>query len=330
MAGWGRSLLDRGDRFLEQIGKVVAPIASNRQELEIAIKKRDWSRTLELLAQDDVDMFGTSSDGPTPLHLAASSDFMQCVDYLLEAGVDADLVDKRAETPLHHAARNGHLAVCRRLVEKGASPAKRNDRGQTPYDVATQLMLRQWILPLQLQAEDDVDAPNDRLGPPPVAPPVREAMSSPVQEAPPFSPYPPPRSQPPTFAPPVVADGPPPSAYCRPDDVPPGPASYSMSSTRKDALGRYADGFHSSSSDPVLAAKYGHGSTHAYGHLPPPPTALPPPPTQLPPAHPVHQAPAYRRYPTPAYAIQPVTTTQQPPLPPPPPPTGVFQPAPSV
>ena len=42
---------------------------------------------------------------------------------------------------------------------------------------------------------------------------------------------------------------------------------------------RYADGFHSSASDPSLKAKYGNAKAD-YSHLPPPPTfgAPPPPP----------------------------------------------------
>ena len=51
-------------------------------------------------------------------------------------------------------------------------------------------------------------------------------------------------------------------------------------STQVDAIGRrYADGFHSSASDPSLKAKYGNAKAD-YSHLPPPPTfgAPPPPP----------------------------------------------------
>ena len=51
-------------------------------------------------------------------------------------------------------------------------------------------------------------------------------------------------------------------------------------SIQVDAIGRrYADGFHSSASDPSLKAKYGNAKAD-YSHLPPPPTfgAPPPPP----------------------------------------------------
>ena len=55
---------------------------------------------------------------------------------------------------------------------------------------------------------------------------------------------------------------------------------YAFCNRRVDAIGRrYADGFHSSASDPSLKAKYGNAKAD-YSHLPPPPTfgAPPPPP----------------------------------------------------
>lgn len=335
MASWGRTLVDKSERFLEQIGKVVAPIATNRQELEIAIRKHDWPKTAELLALEDIDMYGTSGKYDwSPLHMACACDFVQCVQYLLDSGVEADLRDRKCgEMPLHHAARAGSMRVCKLLIERGASPAARNDRHQTPYDVASQLNLRQWILPLQLRAEGEAeDAAAHQFGPPPTMaqgvplapgaamPPTSMPPTSHIQQTPPpmpamprppASPNPPPFSPalsvtamhsaplpahpsalagpPPPMPPPPVSVDPPPMQQQLP--TPPGypppamraspPAAYSMSSTRKDALGRYADGFHSSSSDPVLAAKYGHSSSNTYAHIPPPPTGLPPPPTQF-------------------------------------------------
>lgn len=447
-AFWG-GLVDKSERFLEHIGKVVAPIASCRQELVIAIRKHDWSRTMELLGDPEIDMYGEKSD-VSPLHLACAHDFAQCVDYLVESGVSVDLRDRKAqETPLHHAARGGHFRVCKYLVEKGASPALRNDKNQTPYDVATQLNLRQWILPLQLQAEGEAeDAAAVTLGPPPsgmppppmtmpaVQPPAAvmrppmmatpqppSVMQQPTMSAapPPSAPQPPmaptmqPASAPPAImqqplqtmmpaaaagqplpgAPPTMplahqSSAPPPPALQQPlstapppprvpseqqsSSPPPAPAfpvaapprtertaifvpsattkqstptptlpksapirpvvfqppvvradsaamrpteprtifrpppaepvqgsppiddskpkprpaprpyskynqSSSLRNDKRDALGRYADGFHSSASDPVLAAKYGN-NTATNPDLPPPPTNIPPPPTR--------------------------------------------------
>mmetsp|Transcript_21067 Transcript_21067/g.25336 ORF Transcript_21067/g.25336 Transcript_21067/m.25336 type:complete len:297 (+) Transcript_21067:234-1124(+) len=59
--------------------------------------------------------------------------------------------------------------------------------------------------------------------------------------------------------------------------MPPQAGNYSFVSKRQDFTGRYADGFHSSSSDPILAAKYGHQNVKDYSHLPPPPVMSAPP-----------------------------------------------------
>jgi hypothetical protein len=64
-----------------------------------------------------------------------------------------DLPDANKNTPLHYAAKYGNVELCRLLVEKGASPVVRNDQGQTAYDVADNHIVRQYLLPLQLQSE---------------------------------------------------------------------------------------------------------------------------------------------------------------------------------
>ncbi|KAJ8598295.1 hypothetical protein CTAYLR_006003 [Chrysophaeum taylorii] len=315
MAFWGRSLVDRSERLLEQIGSVVAPIQSTRQELLIAIRKHDWSRTRELLAAEGDDPFGEDAKyDVAPIHLACDHDFAECLEYLLDLGVDVDMLDRRArETPLHHGARAGHLRICQILVAEGASPVARNTRHETPYDVARDLSLRQWILPLQMQAEAEVESKIPAVGPPPLAPSWGDkSNNNTTPRVPGDNLIPPPldAQRPPTSAPPVST--PPPSnvgdsalrsplglanaphlsppqggAIPPPQQVALGPpprfprarvpGQYSMASTRRDALGRYADGFHSSSSDPVLAAKYGNTNAN-YANLPPPPTTLPPPP----------------------------------------------------
>jgi hypothetical protein len=64
-----------------------------------------------------------------------------------------DIPDTNLNTPLHYAAKYGNIELCRLLVEKGASVISRNDQRQTPYDVAESHVVRQYLLPLQLQFE---------------------------------------------------------------------------------------------------------------------------------------------------------------------------------
>ncbi|KAJ1449141.1 hypothetical protein M885DRAFT_536810 [Pelagophyceae sp. CCMP2097] len=409
---WVRNVFERGNALIERIGDVVAPVQSPIQELHIAIRRHDWARSLELLTQNYCDAASLNATGGaggfdvTPLHVACEADFFECAEYLVNEGADVDALDKRAgETPLHRGARNGHVRVCRFLVDRGAAVAKRNSRGQTPYEVATDLNVRQWLLPLQLraEAEDHHLAPGQpppqnygfqlqqfsqpqqyappapqmgvappRMGgappqmqptafappmappqpfapqapaaqpmvvqslgaaPPAAAPAAARGLSSPKRPFAPFQPttaplsasssaaggappatpdeqspktpaamirpasaasFRPPQSlSPPPPAMPAMAPPAPVSASALPAPVsasappppvsasaPPPPVSasataadgrHSYASKRTDAYGRYADGFHSSSSDPALAAKYGHIKAD-YSHLPPPPT----------------------------------------------------------
>eukprot|EP00592_Proboscia_alata_P015709 CAMPEP_0194398554 /NCGR_PEP_ID=MMETSP0174-20130528/126169_1 /TAXON_ID=216777 /ORGANISM="Proboscia alata, Strain PI-D3" /LENGTH=437 /DNA_ID=CAMNT_0039194865 /DNA_START=82 /DNA_END=1392 /DNA_ORIENTATION=+ len=104
--------------------------------------------------------------------------------------------------------------------------------------------------------------PTSPLHPPPPPPGVTQHPPPPGQFAPPSALG---GGAPPgQFAPPAPGGAPPPIA---PGAAPvAGPHSYSRVSARK------ADGFHSSSSDPTLQAKYGNVSRD-YSHVPPPPTS---------------------------------------------------------
>lgn len=56
---------------------------------------------------------------------------------------------------VHFCSKYGHLDLCRWLIGQGCSPVTRNSSGQTPYDVAENHLVRQFLLPLQFQAERD-------------------------------------------------------------------------------------------------------------------------------------------------------------------------------
>jgi hypothetical protein len=102
---------------------------------------------------------------------------------LCYAGVAKDLQDKYGNTTVHYCSRYGNLDLCRWLIEMGCSPVSRNASGQTPYDVAENHLIRQYLLPLQFQAERDsngaeyIGAGGSSAGP---APPVE---SSPLYAA---------------------------------------------------------------------------------------------------------------------------------------------------
>mmetsp|Transcript_17114 Transcript_17114/g.20922 ORF Transcript_17114/g.20922 Transcript_17114/m.20922 type:complete len:596 (-) Transcript_17114:532-2319(-) len=220
--------------------------------------------------------------GWRPIHVACRFGLMDVVLHLLTVNPnDVHSFDRSGNTPLHHASLQSiqNPPLFKQLVQSlietyGASALVKNGEGQTPYDLAASGGVRQYLLPLQLQEETKqmlasggaglmpgIDLGGCRIeykgqgGPPPgAAPPGQFAPPSALGGGAPPGQFAPPA---PGGAPPPIAPGAAPVA---------GPHSYSRVSARK------ADGFHSSSSDPTLQAKYGNVSRD-YSHVPPPPTS---------------------------------------------------------
>lgn len=69
----------------------------------------------------DVSAWAGGSSPETPLHWAASSDDVDVLDALLDAGADIDATSKAGRTPLRDATIFGQWAAARRLVERGAT-----------------------------------------------------------------------------------------------------------------------------------------------------------------------------------------------------------------
>lgn len=72
---------------------------------------------------------------------------------LLRRAPGADFVseDKAGNSPLHYAAKYGHIEMVKMLVGQGAAVEKRNSSRLTAYEVATDHIVRQYLLPLQLK-----------------------------------------------------------------------------------------------------------------------------------------------------------------------------------
>lgn len=66
------------------------------------------------------------------------------------------LMDQNGNSPLHYAAKYGHLELCKYLIERGSLVNMKNKQQQSPYDVSQSHSVRQFLLPLQFQAERDV------------------------------------------------------------------------------------------------------------------------------------------------------------------------------
>ena len=78
-----------------------------------------------------------------PINSAAGKPFTIVVHLLLDHGADADAAMAGGYRPLHAAAHNGQASVVRVLLDRGADPNARNDAGETAADVAVDDEIRE-------------------------------------------------------------------------------------------------------------------------------------------------------------------------------------------
>src|SRR5580704_3473778 len=134
------------------------------KELFEAIRAGDSSRVAELVAADpSLEIFGASiqgdasrieallagnrslisaksSDGWTPLHLAAFFGKLDAARLLLNKGaqVNARSTNPMQNTPLHAAAAGKHATVAKLLIDHGANVNARQHGGWTALHAAAQ------------------------------------------------------------------------------------------------------------------------------------------------------------------------------------------------
>lgn len=268
--------------FEGKVGDILAPIAGASNQLCFAIQhhKNDEVQKIVISGYD----FSKLDSGPSPIHVACRYDNRFAIDLILSRAVSVDFADSGGNTLLHIASKYGHIELCRYLIDKGSSPSKKNLQKQTPYDIANNHTLRQYLLPLQLHSEreqEQLDA--SRIPPPPMGfglsvPQHSQQDSYPPSPSIPPPPPPPPSSPappPPVFAPlslrPVQSGQiSPPTPFSALTPPPLGNATPTMIKPALNLTQIPNDGFHSSSSDPALAKKYGH--VVQVVHTAPPPT----------------------------------------------------------
>jgi ankyrin repeat protein len=97
-------------------------------------------RVRELLDADPSVLESWSSDGFTPLHLAAFFGYPRVVELLLSRGAQVNPVARNPMKvqPLHSAAAGRHGEVARLLVEAGADVNAKQDKGWMPLHAAAQ------------------------------------------------------------------------------------------------------------------------------------------------------------------------------------------------
>lgn len=126
-------------------------------------------RTATVLADIDRDpllLETYSSDGWTPLHLAAFFGHLDLAASLLDRGADVNARSTNGlnNTPLHAAAAGGHTELVGLLLKRGAAVNTRQEGGWTALHAAAQSGNRQMLeILLASGADPTVRAANNQL-----------------------------------------------------------------------------------------------------------------------------------------------------------------------
>ena len=150
--------------FDGKIGDILAPVVPSNQ-LFLAIQHFKNDQLVGLLSQTGYDGNRQIQGEYSAIHVACRYNNRYALDMLLARGTNIHLPDQSGNTPLHYAAKYGHLDLCKYLIEKGCQVAYKNKQQQSAYDVAESHLVRQYLLPLFLQADRQDGAP---IPPPPM------------------------------------------------------------------------------------------------------------------------------------------------------------------
>ena len=110
---------------------------------------------------DPIHTVVNAAKGQYPIHLACQYSCQRLLHLLLnQPGMDIQQPDLAGNSPLHYAsmstAPDGLTVVKLLITQCHASVLAKNAKGETPYDVATLNVIRQHLLPIQLQAETQI------------------------------------------------------------------------------------------------------------------------------------------------------------------------------
>ncbi|XP_049583999.1 ankyrin repeat and SOCS box protein 9 isoform X1 [Syngnathus scovelli] len=96
---------------------------------------KGYPECIESLAQHGADLDQNIHQSGTPLHVACSSQQLTAVKKLLELGANVN-VGRSGESPLHIAARASNPEMVSVLLEHGADTSLQNPEGKRPMDLA--------------------------------------------------------------------------------------------------------------------------------------------------------------------------------------------------
>ncbi len=133
--------LGRTDRLRESLAQDAASVHTYSSDgwtplhLAAHFGRRD---AVELLLASGASVGALSANGlrNTPLHAALAGQAKDLAALLLDAGTDPNAADANGNTLLHLAAFLGDLDVIQMLLVRGAQPSRKNESGTTPADLA--------------------------------------------------------------------------------------------------------------------------------------------------------------------------------------------------
>ncbi|XP_042220030.1 ankyrin repeat domain-containing protein 49-like [Homarus americanus] len=112
------------------------PHATPEREILWACENGKQSLVEEILQQHPEAISATDSDGYTPLHRAAYSDFPDIIKLLLSAGASVNAKTVDGWSALHSACRWNHFDCVVILIDGGSDVNGVTNSGQTPLHVA--------------------------------------------------------------------------------------------------------------------------------------------------------------------------------------------------
>jgi ankyrin repeat protein len=102
----------------------------------ISLSKTPDIEEVRRLIKAGADLEVRTSDGWTPLHVAAMRGRTDAAKALIAAGADLEAKDNDDWTPLHDAAAFGHTEIAKALIQAGADLEAKNKVGWTPLHFA--------------------------------------------------------------------------------------------------------------------------------------------------------------------------------------------------
>ncbi|XP_068225607.1 ankyrin repeat domain-containing protein 49-like [Palaemon carinicauda] len=110
--------------------------ATPEREILWACENGKQSLVEEILKQHPEAILSVDSDGYTPLHRAAYSNYPEIIKLLLKAGAPSTARTSDGWTALHSACRWNHVECAEILIDAGCDVTSTTNSGQTPLHVA--------------------------------------------------------------------------------------------------------------------------------------------------------------------------------------------------